>query len=85
MRSLTNALKDNAPAIIGTPNIAAAAYASEGSQSEHVNLKNYQDFTELLQNYFYNVFLFSMNDEIVHTGFYPMAHYFMALAVGPIR
>jgi len=23
-----------------------------------------------------------MNDEIVHTGFYPMAHYLMAMGVG---
>jgi hypothetical protein len=25
------------------------------------------------------VFLFSMNDEVVHTGFYPMAHYLFAV------
>ena len=25
---------------------------------------------------------FSMNDEVVHTGFYPMAHYFFALCCG---
>jgi len=27
--------------------------------------------------------VFSMNDEVVHTGFHPMAHYLMALACGP--
>jgi len=26
------------------------------------------------------VFVFSMNDEVVHTGFYPMAHYLLAVA-----
>jgi hypothetical protein len=26
--------------------------------------------------------LFSMNDETVHTGFYPMAHYLIALCCG---
>ena len=29
-----------------------------------------------------NVFLFSMNDEIIHTGFYPLAHYLVAKGVG---
>jgi hypothetical protein len=24
--------------------------------------------------------VFSMNDEVIHTGYYPMAHYLMALA-----
>mgnify|MGYP007028595943 CR=1 FL=1 len=33
--------------------------------------------------FFDNVFLFSMNDEVVHTGFTPMAHYLFALCVGP--
>ena len=33
----------------------------------------------LLSKYFHNVFIFSMNDEVVHTGFYPMAHYLFAL------
>ena len=33
----------------------------------------------LLKNYFENVFLFSMNDEVVHTGFTPMAHYLFAV------
>ena len=29
--------------------------------------------------YFENVFLFSMNDEVVHTGFSPMAHYLFVI------
>ncbi len=29
------------------------------------------------------VFLFSMNDEVVHTGFSKMAHYLLALCVTP--
>lgn len=28
-------------------------------------------------------FLFSMNDEVVHTGYYPMAHYLIAVGIGP--
>jgi len=33
----------------------------------------------MLKNYFNNVFLFSMNDEVVHTGFNKMAHYLIAI------
>lgn len=31
---------------------------------------------------FRDVFLFSMNDEVVHTGFTPMAHYLFAIGSG---
>ena len=27
--------------------------------------------------------MFGMNDEIIHTGYLPMAHYLMALCAGP--
>jgi hypothetical protein len=44
-----------------------------------VNCKNAADFKTLLARHFHNVFVFSMNDEVVHTGFYPMAQYLFAL------
>ena len=36
-----------------------------------------------MSKFFHNVFIFSMNDEVIHTGFYPMAHYLWAIGVGP--
>ena len=36
----------------------------------------------LLQREFENVFMFGMNDEIVHTGYAPMCHYIWAVAAG---
>jgi 2-polyprenyl-3-methyl-5-hydroxy-6-metoxy-1,4-benzoquinol methylase len=68
--------------IVGTPNITASPYASEWSQEGHINLKSADTLKTSMQQYFHNVFIFSMNDEVVHTGFYPMAHYLMALGVG---
>lgn len=65
--------------LIGTPNAAASAHASEHSQTGHVNLKTHQALRELGLRHFHNVFLFSMNDELVHTGYFPMAHYLWAL------
>lgn len=70
-------------AIIGTPNQTAEKYASENSRKGHVNLKDHKALRGLLSQYFERVFLFSMNDEVLHTGFYPMAHYLWGVCVGP--
>lgn len=70
-------------ALIGTPNITARQYASKYSSVGHVNLYSVERLDTLLRKYFDNVFIFGMNDEVIHTGFYPMCHYLMALACGP--
>jgi len=68
--------------IIGTPSLESQAYASKASKEGHVNCKSAPDLKELMQRHFHNVFLFSMNDEVVHTGFHPLAHYLFALCSG---
>jgi hypothetical protein len=55
-------------------------YASPLSKEGHVNCKTMPDLKALMQRFFHNVFMFSMNDEVVHTGFYPMAHYLLGVA-----
>ena len=75
-------IKKDGVCIIGTPNIEAHRFASKGSREGHINLKSYKDFGKLIQTYFTNGFIFSMNDEVVHTGFYPMAHYLFMVGVG---
>jgi 2-polyprenyl-3-methyl-5-hydroxy-6-metoxy-1,4-benzoquinol methylase len=67
--------------IIGTPNLTASAYASPASQEGHVNLFDGKRLKATLEEYFHNVFLFGLNDEVVHTGFTPMAHFLMAVGV----
>ena len=42
------------------------------------------DLKALMQRFFRNVFMFSMNDEVIHTGHHKMAHYLMALCCGRI-
>jgi SAM-dependent methyltransferase len=69
--------------VIGTPSLEAQAYASPASKEGHVNCKDAAALRQGLARYFSNVFVFSMNDEVIHTGFYPMAHYLFALCVGP--
>jgi 2-polyprenyl-3-methyl-5-hydroxy-6-metoxy-1,4-benzoquinol methylase len=65
--------------IIGTPSSESQQHASPPSKQGHVNCKTASELKFLLARHFHNVFIFSMNDEVVHTGFYPMAHYLFAL------
>ena len=68
--------------IVGTPNIEAARYETEPGASPHINLKSHITLRQLIDRFFANSFIFSMNDEVVHTGFYPMAHYLFGIGVG---
>ncbi len=81
--NIATSLKPNGILLMGTPNIEAHRFASEGSRLGHVNLKSGDTLSALLAQFFENVFIFSMNDEVVHTGFTPMAHYLTAMGVGP--
>jgi len=73
----------NGVMIIGMPSLESQRYASPQSKAGHVNCKSGDDLIKMLNHYFHNVFLFSMNDEVVHTGFYPMAHYLIGICCGP--
>ena len=65
--------------LIGAPTIESQRYASPQSKIGHINCKTGEEFKAFFQQHFHNVFVFSMNDEVVHTGFFPMAHYAFAL------
>jgi 2-polyprenyl-3-methyl-5-hydroxy-6-metoxy-1,4-benzoquinol methylase len=71
--------------IVGMPSIESQIYASKQSKIGHVNCKTGLDLRETLLRHFHTVFSFSMNDEVVHTGFEPMAHYLIAVGVSPRR
>lgn len=74
--------REGAVMILGTPNITASAYASERSAVQHCNLKSMKSLRELMEKYFRNVFMFGMNDEVLHTGYDSMCHYIFAMGVG---
>lgn len=78
---LSDCLIDNGVAIIGTPNDAARIYASKHSEIGHINNYNSERLEKSLGKYFKRVFMFSMNDEVVHTGFDKLAHYLIAVCV----
>jgi 2-polyprenyl-3-methyl-5-hydroxy-6-metoxy-1,4-benzoquinol methylase len=81
-QNVSGVLEPNGILIVGTPNITASPYASKWSQEGHINLKSADTLKSAMLEYFENVFIFSMNDEVVHTGYYPMAHYLLAMGVG---
>lgn len=68
--------------IIGMPTLESQVHASATSRAGHVNCKTMPDLKKLMLTYFHNVFMFSMNDEVVHTGFHRMAHYIFAVGAG---
>jgi hypothetical protein len=80
---LCESLTENGLLVIGTPSLESQAYASPPSKAGHVNCKSGDELKALLRNYFEHVFIFSMNDEVVHTGFTQMAHYLFALCARP--
>ncbi len=83
--NIADSLVQHGVLVMGTPNITSSQYASAASQAGHINLKSADTLKELLAKRFHNVFIFSMNDEIVHTGFYQLAHYLLAMGVGVKR
>jgi len=83
MKNIVSSLKTNGALIVGCPSLESQVHASPQSKAGHVNCKTGTVFKSDLEAYFHNVFLFSMNDEVIHTGYHPMAHYLFGLCVGP--
>jgi len=79
MENMLSSLERHAPVIIGMPSLESQVHASPQSKAGHVNCKSGADLRAFLLRYFHNVFVFSMNDETIHTGYFPMAHYLLAL------
>jgi len=67
----------------GVPSIYSLQYQSPLSRASHVNCPDRDKLESDLQNYFRRTFPFSMNDEIVHTGFEKMAWYYIVIATFP--
>jgi 2-polyprenyl-3-methyl-5-hydroxy-6-metoxy-1,4-benzoquinol methylase len=75
-------LQEHGVLIVGMPSLESQKYASAASKLGHVNCKTGEQLKVTLKNHFENVFLFSMNDEVVHTGFQSMANYLIAICTG---
>jgi 2-polyprenyl-3-methyl-5-hydroxy-6-metoxy-1,4-benzoquinol methylase len=82
IKNIINSINDNGIVILGMPSIESQVYASPQSKDGHINCKSGKELKLLMDKYFDNVFLFSMNDEVVHTGYEKMAHYLFVLCCG---
>ncbi len=82
MENCVSSLNSNGILIVGTPSLESQVYASDASKAGHINCKTAQEMKNLFEKYFSFVFIFSLNDEVVHTGFWPMSHYIMTIGCG---
>jgi len=81
-RFLTNikqSLSPGAQVVIGMPSLESQVYASVGSKAGHVNCKTKEELRETIESIFASVICFSMNDEVLHTGFSRMSNYILAV------
>lgn len=83
VQNIARSLAPDGVVVIGSPSLESQAYASPISKAGHVNCKSGPDLQRLLSEHFRTTLLFSMNDEIVHTGFHAMAHYLFVIGCGP--
>ena len=83
LTNICQSLRENGSLIVGMPSLESQIYASKISKLGHVNCKKGSDLKFVLSKYFQRVFLFSMNDEVVHTGYEPMSQYILALCCFP--
>lgn len=81
-KNVVSCLPKEAVAVFGTPSLYSYEYTAERSRKGHINMFDEKRLRDTLLIYFKHVFVFSMNDEMVHTGFSKMAHYFIALCCG---
>jgi|SRR5271154_1370172 len=79
MKNVAASLASTGALVIGVPSLESQQYASPLSKVGHVNCMSGEQLRRLAGGYFNSVFMFSMNDEVVHTGFFPMSQYLFAV------
>jgi 2-polyprenyl-3-methyl-5-hydroxy-6-metoxy-1,4-benzoquinol methylase len=79
MKNVLASLAKTGIVLLGMPSLESQIHASPQSKAGHVNCKSGEAFKRMLEDHFHTVFVFSMNDEVVHTGFFPMAHYLIGV------
>lgn len=79
METVLMNLKKEGVFIIGTPSLESQAYSKENIAGAHVNVYKGEELESMLKTYFHNVFIFTQNDEVIHTGHFRMANYLLAV------
>jgi 2-polyprenyl-3-methyl-5-hydroxy-6-metoxy-1,4-benzoquinol methylase len=79
LSNMIASLEDHGVLILGMPSLESQPYASKLSVEGHVNCQSSPVLKATMQKYFHNVFMFNMNDEVLHVGYHKMAHYIIAV------
>jgi 2-polyprenyl-3-methyl-5-hydroxy-6-metoxy-1,4-benzoquinol methylase len=79
IENILYSLEANGVLVIGIPTLEFQKFSRPKLYSGHINCKTAKKLRSLLDIYFGNVFIYSMNDECVHTGFDKMACYLIAI------
>jgi len=82
IENMLQSLTSTGTLIVGMPSLESQTFASPASKAGHINCKSGPEFKAVFERYFDSVLLFSMNDEVVHTGFHAMAHYLFVICNG---
>lgn len=85
IEKIASCLKDNGMLILGTPSYYIRDYQNAFSKAAHVKCYDLPELVGLVDKYFGRTLSFSMNDELVHTGFHKVAWYYFVLAFYPKR
>jgi len=80
LTNIKDNLKSNGKIIVGMPSLESQQYASPASLEGHVNCKRQEDLSCLMKKIFGSTISFSMNDEVVQTGFARMANYIFSVS-----
>lgn len=80
--TLEGVLGSEGMCIVGTPSLESNRFASKLSRDAHINLYDAGRLAQVMGRWFRNVMIYSANDEVVHTGFSPLAHYFIGVGYG---
>ena len=75
LKNIKNLMTKDGVFIVGMPSIESQVYASIQNRQQHINCKNLYQLQNLCKKHFNVCLPFSMNDEVIHTGYDKMSQY----------
>ncbi|MEW6237343.1 MAG: class I SAM-dependent methyltransferase [Candidatus Omnitrophota bacterium] len=81
--AMASRCKPHGMIVIGSPSIYSYPYQSPLSQASHVHCYEQEELMTLIDQYYHRTIAFTMNDELVHTGYSKMAWYYFAIGFSP--
>jgi hypothetical protein len=82
MRAIVRCLHPDGVLLTETSNVTASQYASPKNEVAHISLNSTKMLEEMTRKYCKNVFMFGMNDEVLHTSYAQICHYIWSLDAG---